>query len=853
MPAAETKNFPIQYGKYELLERIGEGGMAEVFRARLPGAAGFEKILVVKRILPHLASKPDFVRMFVDEAKLAAKVQHQNVVQVFELGEAEGGELYMAMEYIPGVDMRRLLVNARDRKLRIPVWFVLHTVSEVLSGLAYAHELCDTDGKPLHVVHRDVTPGNIFVSYQGEVKLADFGIAKAAGRVSETEAGQVKGNAPFMSPEAIYGRTLDPRADVFSAGVVLWAALALRLPFEGGSNYETAKLVCESKREPPSKFNPHVTAELDAVSLQALEIDRGRRIPSAREFQARILEILSRIRPKLLPQDVRGVVDVLLGRRAPDHEFRDPPRPPVELPRLTAPQTPSAPPPLSPQSAEILRSLSDDLSLGDGLVVKKSAQSVPSAPSMPAVAQALEALIIEDPEEETADFHHETPLSDLDDEPLDNLATHVMPRAPFSPPQGSMPSKPAVHVVPTPTGPIHIPPAMSAHSAASHATPLPGTPLPPLPSMQAAQAAQAAPVAPMYSATGMQPRAQAPDPANQGMVLRDVPLASIMEFMGGAQMPLVQETRDIDRFFNDVNPFYVQFVDGSVLTAKGVDECLSFCDPHGRNAVAVSCDRVTWIDIPTFARLCGFDYLAPDTSPPKNVKMIGQLEEKRLTSVFAQLARQRATGRLVIMDKGVTRVARREIDIVGGAPVYVYADHPNLQLPQLYIQHRLMKRELMPDLVVAAVKQQKPIEDLAKQFAFIDLNPYRPACMRDRLGELFTWRYGRYAFDAGQKARGVQPFAPSLVRSLPDAVIRGYSVDELRREMEPYMLMKLRRTDNFEIVLADLGLKDKQTQIARKLGQRAPLGQLLKKSPAEAQLLLTMNMILLDLEALSSV
>src|SRR5438477_6876278 len=153
MAAPPTTPFSRRCGKYELLERIGEGGMAEVFRARLPGAAGFEKILVVKRILPHLAQKPDFVRMFVDEAKLAAKIQHQNVVQVFELGEAEGGELYMAMEFVSGVDLRRLLINARDRRLKIPVWFALHTLIEVLNGLAYAHELIDVDGKELMVVH----------------------------------------------------------------------------------------------------------------------------------------------------------------------------------------------------------------------------------------------------------------------------------------------------------------------------------------------------------------------------------------------------------------------------------------------------------------------------------------------------------------------------------------------------------------------------------------------------------------------------------------------------------------------------------------------------------------------------
>ena len=205
------------------------------------------------------------------------------------------------------------------------------------------------------------------------------------------------------------------------------------------------------------------------------------------------------------------------------------------------------------------------------------------------------------------------------------------------------------------------------------------------------------------------------------------------------------------------------------------------------------------------------------------------------------------------MDKGVTRVARREIDIVGGAPVYVYADLPALQFPHLYIQHRLVKRPVMTDLIVAAVRQQKAIEDLAKHMAFVDLNPYRPQCMRDRLGEIFTWRYGRWAFDAGRPARANQPFAASMLRVLPDSVTRGYSPEELRRELEPYMSMKLRRAENFEIVLADLAPKDKQAQVARRLGTRTPLGQVLKKYPADAHVTLAMAMILIDLDALATI
>lgn len=835
--------FPQRYGKYELLEKIGEGGMAEVFRARLPGAAGFEKILVVKRILPHLANKPDFVTMFVDEAKLAAKIQHQNAVQVFELGEVEGGELYMAMEYVSGVDLRRLLVNARNRKLRIPVWFVLHTMVEVLNGLAYAHELIDGDGNPLHVVHRDVTPGNIFVSFQGEVKLADFGIAKAVGRVSETEAGQVKGNAPFMSPEAIYGRVLDARADVFSAGVVLWTSLALRLPFEGGSNYETAKKVCEAKREAPSRYNPLVPPELDAVALDALEIQRERRIGSAREFQARLLEILSKVRPRLLPSDVRHVVDVLSGRKPPDAQFMEestfpaPPAPVVDVARselsgerfeipwvVTTPPRADAAPPRG--VIEGRRELIGDLAEPADAEQRRIASHPPSAvvPGGPAVPAMVPS----------ASRPHVPAIG----------APPVL--AESWPPAESWPTPGYRQAMTSRT-----PPPRILRGLESDAPPMPGmVPTAPFVFSGAQPPAQTmgSPVAPPPA----RPRTTADGNAEQDpMVLRDVPLASIMDYMPTEAAPMVEVSRSSERYYSDSNPFHIRFEDGSVLTATGFDECLRFCDPHGRRANAVSVDRDNWLDLQTFARLCGLDYLTPDTTPLKKVKLVGVLEERSLASVFGHLSKHRLTGRLVVMDKGVSRVARREIDVIHGAPVFVYADHLGLQFPQLYVLHDLVKRDLMPELVVQAIRQRQTLEDVMRQKAFIDLNQYRPVLMKDRLAELFTWRYGRYAFDAGRESRGTTQFAPSLIRTLPDAVQRGYTETELRKVMEPYMSLKLRRSESFDAQLQDLGLKGPQLAAARRLGQRALLGQLVKKYANEAHVQLAMAFVLVELETLA--
>jgi serine/threonine protein kinase len=883
----ETKlTFPQSYGKYELLERIGEGGMAEVFRARLPGAAGFEKILVLKRILPHLAKKPDFVSMFVDEAKLAAKIQHQNVVQVFELGEAAGGELYMAMEFVSGVDLRRLLINARDRRLKIPVWFVLHVLGEVLSGLAYAHELVDSDGRALQVVHRDVTPGNIFISWQGEVKLADFGIAKAVGRVSETEAGQVKGNAPFMSPEAIYGRVLDARADVFSAGVVLWASLALRLPFEGASNYETAKKVCEAKREAPSKYNKDVSPELDQVALHALEIQREKRIGSAREFQARLLEIQSKLRPKLLPSDVRHVVDVLSGRKPPDAQFAE----------MSPPSTPTPGPALarSKSSGDLARTDSGvnrsriasgsdvDLPMSTPVWTQEGHAEASHAAKMAMpmndadarrsdlIEDLGEGLVLAPPHASHASARHATPAPVHAPDAGSRVGKTALPMEPSrsSPAVAPAPWPPGItrQVVPAevsaaeesyddfgPEGALgHLPDEpldlQSPHRVAPQPMVLPGVPTAPFMFNTGAQP----PAAYAQPAQAPAPLVDARRPADSGLVLRDVPLATMLDYMADSQSIPLAEPVNTERYYNDAHPFHVRYQDGTILTATGLDECLQMCDPHGRTAVAISCDRETWVEIPVFARLCGFDYLAPDTTPLKKVKMVGVIEERSLASVFNQLSTRRMTGKLVIMDKGVTRVARREIDVVGGAPVHVYGDHAGLQFPRLYVQHDLLKKELVPELVVQVIKQRQSLEEIARRQAFIDLNPYRAVLMRDRLAELFSWRYGRFAFDAGREMRGATPFASSVLKVLPDAVQRGYTAHELRHILEPYLVMKMKRVDNFDAVLAEMGLKDKQMTAARRLGQRTPLGKLLERHSNEMHVQLAMAFILIEIEALIS-
>ncbi|MFO0723411.1 MAG: protein kinase [Myxococcota bacterium] len=313
---------PCPYGKFELLERIGVGGMAEVYRAKLGGFAGFEKIVVVKRILPHLAAQKQFSEMFIEEAKIAARVQHRNVVQVFELGTVGEGELYIAMEYVAGTDLSVLLRNSVKRKLKIPTWFSLHVMSEILSGLAAAHDLVDEQGRRIQVVHRDVTPSNVFLSYLGDIKLGDFGVATSALHGNLTRAGELKGKIAYMAPEQLYQKALDHRADLFSAGVVLWEALTQRRLFGGRPDIETMNAIAKGPRLPPSRYNPEVPPDLDELVLAAVEADVNRRISSAVDFQSRLADILPRFAPKVLATDVRQVVEVLLGQTQPGQPTR---------------------------------------------------------------------------------------------------------------------------------------------------------------------------------------------------------------------------------------------------------------------------------------------------------------------------------------------------------------------------------------------------------------------------------------------------------------------------------------------------------------------------------------------------
>jgi serine/threonine protein kinase len=269
------------FGKYCLLERISVGGMAEVFRAKPLPAEETGKMLALKRILPHLAEDEEFITMFVDEAKLTVQLKHPNIVETYELGNFQGS-YYIVMEYIAGADVLTLQKRLRKRRRIMSVAQACYVAQEVAKGLQYAHTKCDEEGRPFNIIHRDVSPQNIRLTYDGRVKLIDFGIAKAAVQRTKTQVGVLKGKFGYMSPEQVRGDgEIDHRSDVFALGTCLWEMLTNRRLFNGENEFETLQMVKQCNFPPPSEKNGQVPPEVDDIVMRALEPDPDRRYGSA--------------------------------------------------------------------------------------------------------------------------------------------------------------------------------------------------------------------------------------------------------------------------------------------------------------------------------------------------------------------------------------------------------------------------------------------------------------------------------------------------------------------------------------------------------------------------------------------
>ncbi len=278
-------------GKYKLVRLIASGGMAEVYLARQAGAAGFEKLVCLKRILPHLARDKQFVEMFLNEARLAARLDHPNIVSILDLGEANGN-YFIAMEFIDGPSLRAAAKRALERGERLPIPEIVKIVSMAAAGLHYAHELTDAGGKPLGLVHRDISPDNVLVHRNGAAKVVDFGIAKAANSSSSTRTGTLKGKVAYMPPEQLRGDPLDRRTDVFALGVVLYELLAGQRPWAGDSEVSLIGRIMTEDPPPLSTLRPDAPAGLVAVLDRALAKDREARYASCHDLQADLEALL---------------------------------------------------------------------------------------------------------------------------------------------------------------------------------------------------------------------------------------------------------------------------------------------------------------------------------------------------------------------------------------------------------------------------------------------------------------------------------------------------------------------------------------------------------------------------------
>ncbi|MDP2345230.1 MAG: serine/threonine-protein kinase [Deltaproteobacteria bacterium] len=347
-PTGPPANKLARLGRYTLLERLGVGGMAEVYLAEQVGAAGFQKKVVVKRILPHLAADSQFVQMFAREAKVAARVSHPNVVQIYELAE-ESGEFFIAMEHIDGLTLHRLAAAAWEQGRAVPIDVVIRTIADAALGLHAAHSLTDEQGRLVHLVHRDVSPDNLMVSKDGVTKVLDFGIAKGELGGPKTKTGNLRGKIPFMPPEQIRGEVLDGRADIYALGVSAYWMLTGERPYDRQSDWHTMQAILNDAPKPAASHNPGVPRALDDLLMRMLQKERDQRPSSGKEV-ADVLDDLASPSSlggkKTTVAFLRDVLPSTNSRGNPVSEMKPtvPPKPPVMASSSSPPPPPSPPP-----------------------------------------------------------------------------------------------------------------------------------------------------------------------------------------------------------------------------------------------------------------------------------------------------------------------------------------------------------------------------------------------------------------------------------------------------------------------------------------------------------------------------
>ncbi|RZA05266.1 MAG: serine/threonine protein kinase [Proteobacteria bacterium] len=314
---------PHRFGRYIIVDPIAVGGMAEIYRARVAASKeGPDRVIVIKKVIANLQQNEEFLQMFEEEIKITVGLTHPNIIQIYDYGQAEE-QYFMAMEYVEGKNLRQFVKRLADMKSMFSIDMSCHIISNVCHALAYAHSYRDRmSGKPLGIVHRDISPQNVMISYDGAVKLFDFGIAKAKSASEATRAGVIKGKPSYLSPEQINGEELDGRSDIFALGIVLWELLTAKRLFVAETDMGVLRLIQSAKIEPPSTFNPAVPAALDAIVLKSLHRDRTKRYQGSEEFQRDLHKFLYSFNPNFNPADLAYYAQELFKNEIRDDRER---------------------------------------------------------------------------------------------------------------------------------------------------------------------------------------------------------------------------------------------------------------------------------------------------------------------------------------------------------------------------------------------------------------------------------------------------------------------------------------------------------------------------------------------------
>jgi serine/threonine-protein kinase len=301
--------------RYRVVEKLESGGMAEVFRAESEGLQGFRKQVAIKRVLPHLSSKKKFISMFLDEARLSAQLSHSNCVQVFDIGVGDNA-FFIVMEFVDGANLKAIIEHIKKHGRDFPVEAAVYIALELCKGLAYAHELTDQAGTPLHIVHRDMSPPNVLITKNGEVKIVDFGLAKANSQLEKSEPGIIKGKFSYLSPEAAMGQEVDARTDVFAVGIILWELLAGQRLFLGDTDFQTVKKVQAANVPPVSSINKKVPQELERIIAKSLARDPTQRYGAARPLGADLSKFMFKYGVPVSTFDIATLVQGAMKERA---------------------------------------------------------------------------------------------------------------------------------------------------------------------------------------------------------------------------------------------------------------------------------------------------------------------------------------------------------------------------------------------------------------------------------------------------------------------------------------------------------------------------------------------------------